>query len=319
MQSAGYRTRVVGAVLLLLSMLPSLAPGQALPPVNLGFTTFLDGAPPAGPGLYFQEYVQYYTAGIFRDQDGDRVPLLDSLDLWISLNQLIYQSDWNLLLGAKPGLDLIVPLVGIDVDAGRIPVLQNGSSGGLGDIVIGPILQWDPIMGAKGPVFMHRLEFQNIVPTGNYDNDRILNPGSNFYSFNPYWAGTVFILPEWTATGRFHYLWNAKNQDPNKVQFANAGDTQAGQAFHFNYASEYEVLPKRLRLGVNGYYLKQFTNAQVDGDGVSNSREQVFAVGPGALYSFSPNDHLFFNAYFESQVENRTEGSRFNFRWTHKF
>ena len=319
MRTTGCRTRVVGAFCLLLAALPTVATGQALPPVNLGFTTFLDGAPPAGPGLYFQEYVQYYTAGIFRDQDGDRVPLLDSLDLWISLNQLIYQSDWNLLLGAKPGLDLIVPLVGIDVDAGRIPALKNGSSGGLGDVVIGPILQWDPIMGEKGPVFMHRLEFQNVIPTGNYDNDRVLNPGSNFYSFNPYWAATVFLLPQWTASGRFHYLWNAKNDDPSKVLAPTAGSTQAGQAFHFNYASEYEVLPKQLRVGVNGYYLKQFSNAQVDGDGVSNSREQVFAVGPGALYSFSPNDHVFLNVYFESQVENRPEGSRVNLRWTHKF
>ena len=319
MRSTECRTRVVGVFFLLLAVLPTTAPGQGLPPVNLGFTSFLDGAPPAGPGLYFQEYVQYYTAGIFRDQDGDRVPLLDSLDLWVSLNQLIYQSDWNLLLGAKPGLDLIVPLVGIDVDAGRIPVLKNGSSGGLGDVVVGPILQWDPIMGEKGPIFMHRLEFQNVIPTGNYDNDRVLNPGSNFYSFNPYWAATVFLLPQWTATGRFHYLWNAKNDDPSKVLFPTAGSTQAGQAFHFNYASEYEVLPKQLRVGVNGYYLKQFSNAQVDGDGVSNSREQVFAVGPGALYSFSPNDHVFLNVYFESQVENRPEGSRVNVRWTHKF
>src|SRR5512139_2868182 len=155
------RVTVLGLVLLVL--LCGVARAQLPQPgVNLGFTTFLDGAPPAGPGLYFQEYVQYYTAGIFRDQDGDRVPLLDSLDLWISLNQLIYQSDFEVLLGGKAGLDLIVPLVGIDVDAGRIPVLKNGSSGGLGDIVIGPILQWDPIMGEKGPIFMHRLELQNV-------------------------------------------------------------------------------------------------------------------------------------------------------------
>jgi len=321
---AGFsRTMMVG--LCLLGVPPMAALGQSLPAVNLGFTSFLDGAPPAGPGLYFQEYLQYYGAEHLKDGEGKELHagpggprLLRDLDVGVSLSQLIYQSNQSILLGGKWGLDVILPVVWIDVDPGQLPILSD-SGAGVGDVVIGPYLQWDPIMGANGPIFMHRIELQNLVPTGRYDDDSVLNAGSNFYSFNPYWAATVLPLPQWTVSWRLHYLWNGTNDNPNNTLFPNADETQAGQAVHLNFATEYEVLPKQFRVGFNGYYLKQFTNAEVDGDGVVNSREQVLGLGPGAVWHLSQDDHLFFNAYFETEAENRPEGMRFIGRWTHHF
>lgn len=305
----------MGVCLLLLAM---IAPAFAYmePTVNLGLTSFVDGGPPAGPGFYFAEYLQYYTADDFSDA---KFPTTGAdVDVWASLNQFIYQSNTPVLFNGKWGLDVIVPIVWID-SAPDTSLPENAN--GVGDILVGPYLQWDPIMGEKGPIFMHRIEFQMVFPSGSYDNAKVLNPGSNAFSFNPYWAGTYFITPQWTVSGRFHYLWNGENDDP----FVGFGldDVQAGEAVHANFATSYELIPKQLRVGLNGYWFKQISategTTQAGNTFDLHDDEMVFAIGPGALVSFSQNTHLFFNAYFETETDARPEGERFVARLVHHF
>jgi anthranilate 1,2-dioxygenase (deaminating, decarboxylating) large subunit len=308
----------VGLVLAALVLLTLITAGSAFalgqPDVNLGFTSFLDGAPPAGPGWYVSEYLQYYSADQLNDADGDKA-LDTDIDVWVLMNQLIYQSDQELLFGGKWGLNVMLPVVSVDTDS-ALPE----SGGGLGDLLVGPFIQWDPIMGEKGPIMVNRIELQTIWPTGQYDNDKLLNAGSNHFSFNPYWAATVFLGPKATVSWRLHYLWNAKNDDfsfggsmPSEV------DLEPGQALHANFAAAYEVLPKQLRLGINGYWFDQITDTEVDGTKDESLEEKVLAVGPGAIWSLSKDTYLFFNAYFETEAESRPEGSRYNLRVVHHF
>jgi hypothetical protein len=300
-------------------MLTGVAMAYDQPAVNLGLTSFLDGGPPSGPGFYYTQYVQYYTADKFNDGNGDGIPLPDpELDVWVIAAQFIYQSNQDLMLGGKWGINLIIPYISLDASYAFPGPFPEDNGAGLGDILVGPFLQWDPIMGKNGPIFMHRIEFQMIFPTGEYDQNKEINPGSNYFSFNPYWAGTLFFTPKWTLSTRIHYLWNAENGDPNR-QYGLADNTQAGQAIHLNFATEYEIIPKILRLGINGYYFKQITDSQVDGNDIDNSKEQVLGIGPGLLWHITKDDHLFFNTYFESMAENRTEGDRFNLRYVHHF
>jgi len=97
-----------------------------------------------------------------------------------------------------------------------------------------------------------------------------------------------------------------------------ADDTQAGQAFHFNHATEYEVIPQRLRLGLNGYYLKQITTPGWMGTTSRTARNRFSPSVPGPFH-VTKDTHLFFNLYFEMAAENRTEGNRFNLRLVHHF
>ncbi|MDV2441002.1 transporter [Acinetobacter gerneri] len=288
-----------------------------LPTVNLGMSSFVDGAVPAGSGWYAQTYFQNYSANSIRDENGDKIGLPKSkVDYQVIAQQLSYLSDVK-VAGGSIGLNLLVPVLGhIDVDDG----LNNQaikSQNGVADIMIGPFIQFDPIMGENGPKFAHRFEFQINIPTGKYDSQKDINPSANAFSLDPYWAATYWINPKWTASTRIHYLFNFKNDDPN-YSFGHANNIQAGQAVHANFATSYAVTPK-LRLGINGYWLKQITDTQVDGKDVSGRKEQVWAIGPGAMYSFDQHDHLSLNSYFEQGAENRPQGNSVIFRYIHHF
>lgn len=296
-------------------LLPASSYAYDQPAVNLGFTSFLDGGPPAGPGYYFSEYLQYYGSSQLNDQNGDELPLpKPKVTALVSLSQFLYQSNQPVLLGGKWGLDVIVPVVSLSADYGPPGNGPADNGTGIGDLLVGPFIQWDPIMGANGPRFMHRIELQILLPTGKYDKEKELNPGSGFLSFNPYWSGTYFITPKLTSSLRFHYLWSAANSDPNRG-FGAADDAQAGSAVHANLAADYEMMPKKLRVGVNGYYLKQIADTKAGGDDVADRQEQVLGIGPGLVYHRSPEQHVFLNLFTEVTAENRTKGSRLILRY----
>lgn len=291
------------------------------PAINLGFTSFFDGAPPAGPGFYFEDYLQYYHADRLNDNEGKELPFPKTgVSTSVNLFQLLYLAKPKVFGGAHLGFDVLVPvLLYANIDDG----LQNAvlkAQNGMGDVLFGPLIQFDPINGRDGkPIFSSRLEFDFIAPTGKYDRNYALNPSSHFWSFNPYLAATLWLTPKWAVSTRLHYLWNAKNTDPNLVLFGpEARSTQAGQAFFMNFATEYEII-KQLYVGINGYALNQFTDTQVNDRDVSGRRERVWAVGPGALYSFSKDHNLFFNVYFERDARNRPQGASGLLRYVFHF
>ena len=103
--------RVLSAALLAALLAAPAASAYDQPAVNLGFTSFLDGIPPAGPGWYAAQYVQFYSAGNLPDLPFPGDP---ELEAWISLTQLIYQHPKALPCGGNLGLNLMLPYAAFD-------------------------------------------------------------------------------------------------------------------------------------------------------------------------------------------------------------
>lgn len=299
------------AIAVLGALLPLCSQAYDLPGMNLGSTSFYDGLPPpTGPGAYLVEYLQFGKASSFKDGNGDTLFKQD-LETFVPTTQLLYLTDKK-FLGGNIGYTAMVPyLAKADMDG-------SNSNTGAGDLMLGAMLQFDPIVGEGGLVYSHRLEFDVSFPTGDYDASTTINPSSNSIVINPYYTFTYWLNPRWTATSRISYMWNGKNDDPSGYQFLGAKETQAGQAVHVNFASAYKV-SDQFSVGVAGYALQQLTNTKVNGKSVSGTKEKVWAIGPGMLYAFSPDDSIVANFYFEQGVENRAKSDRFVLRYNHHF
>ena len=315
--SAPLRSLTAAARLGLL-FIASTAWSYDLPQINLGLTSFLDGVLPSGPGLYYQNYVEYYTASRFTDAAGDRLPLpAQNLNLWADINQLTYYFHGTVGPG-RFALDIVIPdVVSARTNDGLGGAVLNAQAG-LGDIFFAPIYQLNPVSLGSGRSLHQSLEFDVLAPTGSYDPRLAVNPGNHFWALNPFYSVTLFVSSRLTFSGRFHYLYSFKNDEPNLSLGAGVRTVQAGQAFHFNLDAAYAVTPE-LGLGINTYFLKQVTDTKFNGEDVSGRDERVIGAGPGAIWLLNRNTFLFFNAYVEMQAENRTEGDRFVVRFVKHF
>jgi anthranilate 1,2-dioxygenase (deaminating, decarboxylating) large subunit len=298
---------------LALAVLCFATPAFALsqPAVNLGFTNFLDGASP-GPGMYWTEYLQVIHASDVNGPDGHALIPDANVGGFINLNQFIYQSDVT-FLGGNPGIDVIIPLVDLDVD------FPLNAEDGVGDILVGPFIQWGPHMLFDRP-FFHRFEFQVTAPTGENNSDTALNPGADLWTINPYYAFTYFITPKLSTSWRIHYLWSSENDDFSDT-LPNV-DLQPGHSIHLNYAVAYAVTDT-LRLGVAGYYLKQLEEDDFSGPappGIEDdTEEEVFAIGPGLVWHINKELTFMGAVNFETKAENRPDGVRSTLRLIWKF
>lgn len=275
-----------------------------LPSVNLGLTNFEDGI--AGRGLILEEFPDYYDAYKLKDSAGDTIPGQNHLTTFSSTSHVAYVSPIP-FLGGLLSAEALLPWV--DVNA-----VVNGNSSrvrGFADPTLAGGVQWSPKNLGNGVLF-NRLMLTVGVPTSPYDDRRGANLSNHFFVVEPYYSVT-YELSKIEFTARIHYLWNSANHDP--FEGLGARSTQAGQAFHMNFASSYEVMP-HLRVGFNGYWLQQTTDDKINGTNVPHSLERTLGLGGGVQYQCGKQTWLRLNGYEETDVRNRAQGMSITVRIT---
>jgi hypothetical protein len=278
--------------------------GYGLPGVNLGFTNILDGGPVRpNPGIYWQQYLQYYTTQRFLNAEGKPLlgfpsPRFRSL---YTITQFVYQCNYQMPLRGMPGFVLGLPTVIYSKINNNLLSIQSSGSG-FGNLGCGFFIQWQAIIHKGRELFVHRAAFDFSIPLGkNKLPKKQINPSETFFYCGPHWAATLFLSHKWSLSWRLHYLWNAKNE---KI------DAQAGDAMYLNYSLAYEASP-HLFVGPVGYALGQLHNNRLNGVTVPNSKERIFGAGPGLAYFFSEDIVFFSYLYLEGGARNRPQGTSF--------
>jgi hypothetical protein len=288
----------------LLSTTVNLLPIQAqehiaLPPVNLGGSSFMDGV--GGPGLLVREALGVFDASRFTDASGNAVPGQNTLFALTSATLVAYMPPLK-VLGGSWGVEVLMPVV----YAGLTTPSGSASTMGIGDITFSALVWQAPPLLLAGRQFFQRLDLDVVAPTGEYVRTALIAAGSNLWSVNPYYAFTWLATDRIETSWRFHYLWNSTNNAPGPAY--EAASIQPGQAVHVNGAASVAIVPE-FRVGVAGYFLRQITDSHANGRPVPGSQEQVAALGPGVLAQVGALQFVG-NVYGEFAVENRPRGVR---------
>ncbi|MDB5962376.1 MAG: hypothetical protein JWP59_3670 [Massilia sp.] len=296
--------------------------------LNLGGTSFLDGFGGQPGDLALQGYYSYTHSTVMRTENGDSSPLFNQPKVTSSayIFQTLYQFPTTTkVMGGSPGLDLMIPVVNLNASFAPPPPgpglsLQPIGSG-VGDITAGLFVQWDPALVDGNPFFVARAEVFAMMPTGRYSPRADMNIGNNQWALGAMVATTFLLGPKWEVSLRPQYVYSFKNTDPASSLPLDpwVADTQAGQAASINFAASYKAA-QWLRIGLNGYYLRQLTDDQINGQTLRGSRETALGFGPGFMADVGKSDKVWLNLYRETSVRNRFSNDAVaTLRWIHIF
>jgi hypothetical protein len=245
-------------------------------------SSFVDGVPAK------ETFITRYNLIYYNGSVGGSVPLPIGGRSTLGANATIWGHGLTLLwrppieLGERwsYALSATVPFmwaeVSANVTAGPITRKITSNTGGLGDIVLMPLMLNYNVNSNLNVNFRTGI----YAPTGDYEVGRLANTGKNFWTFEP----TLGLMYFGVNNGREASVFvgadfNTENPDTHY---------QSGTQFHVDgtLAQHFPLFGGLAGVGVNGFWYDQITGDSGSGATFGDFEGSTTGVGPVASYVF---------------------------------
>lgn len=277
-----------------------------------GSEGFLTGALPP-PGVYWLDYISYYTADRLNDGKGNKSPTTADVDAIVNSFLGVYVTDVK-VFGGDLAFSGTLNVASINVGVGGV----SDSTVGIGDFYLRA-----PAIGWHWDGFHLVAAFETVIPIGAYERDALANFGRNYFTFSPIVAVTAMPWEGLELSAKTRLNFNTTNTSatfsPTNPQGA---DYHSGTEFAVDFAAGYNLTPQ-WEIGVQGYYLKQIEDDEIKGDRAADkalqdvldgNRGEVFAIGPAVRFASKGGTNIYVLWEHEFYAENRTQGDSFWFK-----
>ncbi|MDN7895563.1 SphA family protein [Burkholderia cepacia] len=259
-----------------------------------GVNTVLNGLlPPPGNTQYFN-YALYSVSNRFAGPDGGGAVPGFHLSVVAETPRVVHT--WGATFGPfSLSSSAIVPIVHLHLSTPG----GTGNRTSLGDVILEPFM----INYANASkTFFAFFSPSFAVPSGAYAANRIANTGLNTYAFLPYVSTTWFPGRDWEISMTTLLELNSPNH---------ATRYHSGAVAVLDYLVGYSI-DRRVQVGVQGTFLKQFTDDTQDGIKVASDgfRGQSVAIGPQLRYMWGPASGVVVKYQHEFAVRNRPQGDK---------
>jgi hypothetical protein len=260
--------------------------------------------PAAGETAYFN-YALYYNADSFKGGNGK--DLIPGFDLSVAAEAPRIVHTWETKFGPlnmSSGVVLAGNFVKVGEDAAPGVHLED-STFGLNFLYLTPLY-----LTYNTPT-LHLLAGPSVfIPVGQFSAHDLANPTSNYYAFQQELAFTYFPMKTLEFSSLAVIDVNAENP---------ATHYHSGDFFSIDWGIDWAPIASipNLFFGIQGYYITQFTNDEINNVtvGPDGFRLQRAALGPQIIYYVTPKTGILAKYQHEFDTENGSEGDRFWFEF----